>query len=127
MNFHYCGGKIASLGLFAGGEKDSCAPEIEDDTCCTVKDLSSHCGGEDQSEDDCCDDTQHFIQFDTDQKLIQSPRFSVQLPNVAAIQEFVFSDDLIAAKSELRIVDLDLPPPDNEPLWLLNCSLTYYG
>lgn len=105
VNLHYCGEVLADVELFAEAEP-----------CCNEESM------------DCCSEKQVGETFDADQTVSSRTQMPVPDIDMSPAHEVRFGDPLITFITE-RIDEtrLDLPPPESAPLYLLNCSLTYYG
>ncbi len=126
INFHYCDGKLAGMTLVKSEQDSTCQTNVENEGCCKTNNLSDAGGDEDQPKDDCCDDEQFFLQFDNDQKLIQTLRLAKQQPVVTISQIWKSGFSIDCDNADNKFIAADLPPPNDEPLWLLNCSLRYH-
>lgn len=108
-NMHYCEGNLFSVELYA-----------KSSVCC--------CEGGQEMENDCCVDESSFFQFAPDQKLAANTNVSVKKMSLLAnllfdIQHKVADD----GKHIKNAYYFDLPPPDSERIYLLNCSFVFYG
>lgn len=107
VSLHYCGGELESINLIK--ETNSC--------CCGLSEMSNT----------CCKNHQFVLDIDTDEditlntNLILNNLFLYTFLNYS-IQYF---NDIGIEKN--HFVNYKIPPQKLEPIWLLNCSLTYYG
>jgi len=77
----------------------------------------------------CCSDKLEVIKLEEDQNTATFDLSEKQLYEIKPIMlpaEFVALTFDVEDDEENRFID-DLPPPKNEPIYQLNCSLTYYG
>lgn len=114
VHVHYCGGKVASIAVF---EKPAHA-------CCSSKKASCH--KEMPVEKGCCDDEVLLVQLDTWQTFSPSASFETMALAMATKRTFL-AERVLPNTAQLDIQFFDLPPPKPQPLWLLNCALTYYS
>ena len=107
VNMHYCSGNLKSIKINTHSEK----------CCCGSKEMNNG----------CCQDKEIIFTIDSDQNIAFTkniiPEISI-LINYIIHNSDLFIDD---QKQELKINNYEIPPPKLEPVWLLNCSLTYYG
>lgn len=106
LSAHFCGGSLKSISL-----------STEADKCC--------CDGDGISKS-CCSDKTVYLQYDNDDKQVSSFRlaigkFYVSVKNTDT-QDAVVKNQTLGLSDEQR-----RGPPLEQPLWLSNCSLTYYG
>ncbi|MEN8251883.1 MAG: hypothetical protein ABFS32_23380 [Bacteroidota bacterium] len=107
INVHYCLGQVEYV-VMLGTHGDCCCDDQEDMA-------------------DCCEDEIFYQAMDENQQI--SP--SLIVDTKVLIGEFTYPDinsiglNKSTNKGEFHIYDL--PPPDSPPIWLQNCSLTYYG
>jgi hypothetical protein len=107
VQVHYCAGEIASVQLFS--ETNSC------------------CGDEGDCNANCCHYSSQVIQFEEQQTLLSNFKPTIEQPVFElAVSASPASPDLPVQEDE-SVVDDELRPPPNEPVWLLHCSLVYYG
>jgi hypothetical protein len=107
VNMHYCGGELESIKIYS--EPINC--------CC----------GDSEMTNSCCQDEEIILELDIDQQLIQ---FSDIIPDkVFIFSDISFNTDVIYAdeieKSVLK--NYKIPPPKLTPIWIVNCSFTFYG
>ena len=107
VNFHYCGGELESIKI--NSESQSC--------CCDTTEMTKG----------CCQDKEVVLGLDIDENTVF---------NAINISDYLFSFIYVNFSSEIfyqnetennQSVDYKIPPPKLEPIWLINCSLTYYG
>jgi len=109
VNVHYCGDKVDSVELY--GKTKIC--------CC--KDNSENSKG-------CCGDDFFFYQFDENQLSSQLSQSQDEVQSVAALLDYSQEKPAeIILISGLNLDLLNLPPPQQRPLWLMNCSMLYYS
>lgn len=106
LSVHYCGGQLKSVDLMANNE-----------ICCC---------GFDNGSSGCCEDEMIQLEIDVDQNLVQNYYSALKL----YYKSFLLKENntVIETKYDYIITnDVLIPPPKVAPLWLLNCTLTYYG
>lgn len=107
VNVRYCHGNIASMDI---GEDDS--------KCC-----SDNC----EMQTKCCFVESLYVQLDIDQHTAHQ---SLTL-NPSVITAFVMTNkelfNFSTNEHQTKFQFTDLSPPLKHPLWLLNCTFTYYG
>ncbi|MFC2152851.1 hypothetical protein ACFLSE_10035 [Bacteroidota bacterium] len=107
INMHYCGGELQSIKINTSSE-----------TCC--------CGSSDMSSS-CCQDEELTLGIDIDQNIItQSSLIKDNIFELAIVNVRV-ETLIVEIIEDIEVLNYDLPPPKLEPIWLFNCSLTYYG
>lgn len=107
VNIHYCTGEVKSVKILAN-----------DPNCCCV---------DDEQSTGCCDDETFLFQLDKEDQISQNFRSFPDHPE-KAITPFLNSfDNLETIEKEASLEQLESPPPQKQLIWLLNCSLTYYG
>jgi len=108
VDVHYCANEVASIALYS-----------TENGCC--------CGPSAETTDGCCSDESFIIQSTGEQRLTSSYRVLVQeaiLSEVAsALPKPLFGE----TNQQLSFPPRFSIPPLKRHLWLLNCSLTYYG
>lgn len=103
----FCSGEIASVQLFS--EANSCCDE---DGACSSN---------------CCHYASKVIQFEEQQTLPGNLRLNMtQTVADLAAPASVHPPVSYTVKESPSTDNASLPPP-NEPVWLLHCSLVYYG
>ena len=107
VNFHYCGGELASIQINSGDK--SC--------CCGTTEISSS----------CCQDENVILDIDVDEKPITSQNLLTE--SLFFISYFnSFSERLFDIEiEEDTFINYKIPPPKLEQIYKLNCSFTYYG
>ena len=107
VNFHYCGGELESIKI--NSESQSC--------CCASTEMKKG----------CCQDKEIVLGLDIDENIVF---------NSINISDYLFTFIYANFSSEIlyqnvtednQSVEYQIPPPKLEPIWLINCSLTYYG
>lgn len=107
LTVHYCHGSIASVQVFAEGV----------DCCC----------GHDMAADRCCLNVRYWLKAETDSQLASQLMF-LSVYETALVMDWQKSfQDLPIHDIALIYPHYDLPPPEPVPIWLMDCSLTYYG
>ena len=107
INIHYCGGELESIKV--NSNPVSC--------CCGDMEMSNS----------CCQDEKLILELDVDQQIVS---FTNIIPeNLFAIVYISYGFDFIREPEieEINIGNYNIPPPKLEPIWLINCTLTYYG
>ncbi len=107
VSVHYCGGELESIKI--NSESEQC--------CCGLTEKANT----------CCKDHQFVLDIDTDEDITINTNLT--LNNVIL---YTFSNYSIQLFKDIEIVEntfinYKIPPPKLEPIWLFNCSLTYYG
>ena len=106
LNLHYCGGKLASIGI-----------ELPANNCC--------CGQENSNS--CCSDASVSMEMDVDQQVTYPPSLDVKLTNIS-IKNWI---ELYPANTSIHKEILPLfpnpPPLKSADLRLQMGSLTFYG
>lgn len=107
VDVHYCTGEVATVQVFS--EANSCCDEDSD--------CSSN----------CCHSSSEVIQFEEQQTLLSNYRLNIDLPVAPKVASAsIYSSGIFANEGESIVGQAFFPPP-NEPVWLLHCSLVYYG
>lgn len=107
VNVHYCGEKVAFVKLYTGASC-LCGDDLEEEGCCHDETVMFQLEDEQRS-------VSHNFEFNSDWTALQI----VEAP--------VVHDPLPESPSNINPAYLDGPPPPDLPVWLTNCSLTYYG
>lgn len=106
VNVHYCQGRIANVKLYS----------LENGCCCGGMETNSS----------CCSDEIHVFKLEKEQQQAKT----VQAPDVQA-SAIVLQRIIAVFEIEIETTSIpeypNGPPIETEPLWILNCSLTYYG
>ena len=107
VDVHYCSGKIASVGNYAG--EGAC------------------CGEMAACDSGCCHNETEFIQFEELQYFQPESRLDVEQSVVELAIDFQpVMPDLFTFVTNQFIERYYFPPP-KVPIWLRLCSLVYYG
>lgn len=108
INVHYCGGELISVDAFS---------TTENYCCCGVEATMS-----------CCDNETIHLKLDDEQYVNQSITNFSEISNLL-IAAIIINNYSFEAKSNLlnAFAPGESPPVMKSPLWLLNCSLTFYG
>ncbi len=107
VHVHYCSGEIASVQLFS--ETNSCCDDEED--CST----------------NCCHYSSLVFQLEEQQSLMSHFRLNIEQPAAKLAASASFHTPDLPLQEDESVVDYELHPTPNEPVWLLHCSLVYYG
>jgi len=106
INVHNCNGRFAFVEILT--EIGNC--------CCDHEKEASN----------CCDDENIVIQMDQDVQIIQSNRLAASSPFVIT-RTFAPIAKLFGAPLNIHKEIIVPPPPPNQPIWLVNSSLIFYG
>ena len=107
INVHYCMGEIEYV-VVMGSHGDCCCDEFEDMT-------------------GCCEDEVYY-QVLEDSQQVSSKITTPHKLQLGEISHFTIIEELVENRDSSKgNFYADLPPPDGPPIWLSNCSLTYYG
>ena len=106
ITVHYCGGEVEEVAVMQS---------------------DIHCCCEAIKEKSCCGTEGHFVNLETDQHWVRSLEFHpvFQVASIPTLPSFQVNEEATSGAAEH--LEIDLPPPKNQPLWLAHCSLTYYG
>jgi len=106
VNIHFCGGEIKSVHI----------NETSNICCCSSDKMAS----------DCCKDENLILGLNTDQTII-----SIQdiLPEQIVLVTLFINQFELLAESDNEVISDNyfIPPPNIKPIWLLNCTFTFYG
>jgi hypothetical protein len=106
ISIHYCGGELESISINSYSEG-----------CC--------CGSSEMSRD-CCKDESLVLKLDTDQTIT-----SVQniLPEQIIILSILTNQFELLKENGIDFVcdNYFVPHPKLQPIWLMNCTFTFYG
>jgi hypothetical protein len=110
LDVHYCGGKMVDVEVF--GTPDHCCSKVQP-SC------------QKEEENKCCSNESVLVQLDQWQVISSTP--SLDLAYLTVPRHF-HNFDLLEniGDNELQIFN-DLPPPIDQPRWLLYRSLLFYG
>ncbi|XOV95233.1 MAG: hypothetical protein ACFHWX_11085 [Bacteroidota bacterium] len=106
MNLHYCLEELSEVEFF--GHQNSC--------CC----------GEEESMAGCCED-ETFQLSSSDQQLQSTTSFNFEATFIIDVSSNEVLDEIDVASISNHLTSEDPPPPQNRPIWLVNCNFTYYG
>jgi hypothetical protein len=107
VNVHYCGGKVAFVKLYTGAN-------------CPC--------GDAMDEDGCCHDETVLFQLEDEQRSVSHKfEFNSQWAGLQVLEVPLVHDPLPEQPGNINLAFFNLPPPPDLPVWLTNCSLTYYG
>ncbi|HAF30589.1 MAG TPA: hypothetical protein DCG75_16230 [Bacteroidales bacterium] len=103
----YCNGEVKTLNVNSHKVSCCCGDSDNSDSCCQTKDLN--------------------FKLPVDQQIVAS----IQVP-LNDLVVFTFTSYSINFLPDIHSVtesfnDFNIPIPKSDPLWLINCSLTYYG
>lgn len=104
---HYCGGKLQTVQLNS----------IPQNCCCGNEGINHK----------CCDNDTFILQLDMDQKIKVEENL---LPSLTLVVSYfkIIHDLILEEENQNTWLNIDfIPPPPKEPLWIIKCSLTYYG
>lgn len=104
VNVHYCSGQLKSVAILVDAE-----------SCC---DDASTCG--------CCKDETFVFQHDVEDVLLQNVSLTMSTPILWVATLQLLSLDSSAPSAQLFPNEDGFHPPKS-PIWLKNCTLTYYG
>jgi len=104
---HYCSDKLQSVQL-------NTVPK-------------SCCGDEDGINHSCCENSFIVLDIDIDQKISVSDNLLPSFQLVASYFKIIYNVILEEKNQNTRLNNDFIPPPPKEPLWIMKCSLTYYG
>lgn len=107
VDIHYCNGQVKFVEVIA--------------------DIGNCCCGDEENTASCCDDETFFFQLDNVQKISQNFRVVFEQPVSYIAEVYCILDCFKGIDEEVNFEHLDLLQPKKQPIWLLNCSLTYYG
>lgn len=107
VNVHYCGGKLESIQI--NNNVKSC--------CCDSKEMP----------DRCCENKIFVLEIDTDENIINIPNSIPEKVVIYAILYDYLELNIQTDSKDFLTQEYFFPPPKSDPIWLLNCSLTYYG
>lgn len=101
---HYCGGELKTIDV-----------NSEQQECC--------CGAESAA---CCENETLILEINLDQN---SSIIKSEIPkNIEIDSELFLTTYMLDNEEEKVLTDyILLKPPKKEPVWLLNCTFTYYG
>ena len=125
VEFHYCKGDLVSVSLFSSGNECCCSEEPEVKACCSQETSENSCHTE--SRDDCCTYEKLFVQYNKDNRVSET----VKSNSIPVTAKLIYIHPSVThtqpdTDSEESFCH-DHPPPGPEPLWLLNCTFTFYG
>ncbi|MFN8255248.1 MAG: hypothetical protein U0W24_06135 [Bacteroidales bacterium] len=106
VSFHYCHGKQSSFS-FTGNK--TC--------CCETKEMSNN----------CCSNKKILIQFDSDQKLVNSFKINFSPDEIAVLAGILHLNLIKSNNNSIPFYFDDNSPPLIIPLWKLNCSYLFYS
>ena len=112
VNVHYCKGNVASIDVLLPDLFPSAV------SCC--------CNGE-VIHGSCCHDEIVVIQLKLDTQIQQYNLISCIQPVFIKKHKTEVSNNSVLNKKFDDFDASDKSPPLNEPIWLVNCNLTFYG
>jgi len=107
VNLHYCGGELANIKVNSHTQSCCCGIDDFNNSCCKDKDLTFE------------------LEIDQNSHIVQNIEFQD-----AFLFSFVISGIRLLIdedRGEEEILSYKLPSPKPEPLWLMNCTFTFYG
>jgi len=104
---HYCGDKLQSVQL--NSVPKSC------------------CGGENGINHSCCENSFIVMDIEIDQKISATDNLLPSLNFVISYFKIFHNVILKEVNQNTWLYSDFIPPPPKEPLWIMKCSLTYYG
>lgn len=107
VNLHYCGGKLANINI--NNHSEGC--------CCGNKEMSKS----------CCNDKEFNLSLDVDQQVAQLIQIPTNDVVFSILTSLTLSQYQEYTTNEKIFIEHNIPPPKSDPIWLLNCSLKYYG
>lgn len=107
VSLHYCGGEVESIRI--NSEAQSC--------CCSAEDFHS----------DCCENEEFVLHIDLDENLVIASNNKIELLTYIVFSDAVSELFSETEKEEQQSINYTLPPPKSEPIWLMNCTFTFYG
>lgn len=125
MDIHFCRGDVVSVGILLSGEACCCDDELENTVCCNAEPFGQTFSRE--NTDACCSNEYYSIQYLDDKQVPKN-----KITNFRQGKEQVLNRPVKIFQPEeddsFRYGGFHDPPPiNNVPLWLLNCTLTFYG
>lgn len=108
INAHFCHGELESVKIL-----------VETESCC--------CGNEEVS-GNCCSNENISFQADIDNHLVSESRISFfHYETLFNCICFDVDFKIEAEANGSYLLFAEISPPVKQPVWLLNCSLVYYG
>lgn len=107
VNLHYCYGELKRINI-----------NVIDKSCCC---------GSNEIPNGCCENKVYVLELNIDQ---QNPVFINFIPDIypTIIPELLALNlDHDNEVNNIKLNNYSLPPPKPEHIWILNCSLTFYG
>jgi len=106
VSIHYCGGELESITI--NSHTEGC--------CCVYSEMSS----------DCCKDESLILKLDTDQTINVVQNI---LPEQIIILSILTNQFELLKDNGIELVcdNYFVPPPKLQPIWLMNCTFTFYG
>ena len=106
ISVHYCHNGIEAIGIYT--DTNGCCDD--EASCCT-----------------CCVDEQYVVKADVDDQLAVSNKFKIFQSGAGGVS-MIPGNDTYQPGAERHYFDhADHELPHKPPLWLLNCTLTFYG
>lgn len=125
VEVHYCRGDIVSVGILPSGENCCCHETAGIRECCTYEMPGQTCSLE--SAGDCCSSEHYSIQYFQDKQVTKSTNTNFRPANDHGLKSIVQFSESEDTDSNVYCRFHDLPPLKPQPLWLLHCTLTFYG
>jgi hypothetical protein len=107
VSIHYCQGEIEDINL--------------------MSQTSGCCCGDDEMADECCSNENLIIQFDSDEQLKSVTTYSFKHVEILTTEQEIFSQDPTDVEKTEFYTYTDSPPLENQKIWILNNTFTFYG
>jgi len=106
VTIHYCQGSIESIQLFSAGNHSCCSGGLQKG---------------------CCKNVHFLIKAEAENQLVSQGYANAFFTSIK-LEAWMPVKNIPEVKSMVSTFGFhDLPPPRINPIWLVNCSLTYYG
>ncbi len=112
---HYCHGQIKEIKILSRTIDSSEDMEMPASECCNL-----------EIQKDCCSHEYYVFQLDIDEEVVSSEPINKLL--IAVINNNHVNDateTIVVENNSYQFCDL--PPPQNQPIWLMNCNFSLYG
>ena len=106
LNFHYCGGRLANVGIALPAAK----------CCCDAADNSN-----------CCSDESISLQMDLDQQITYPPSWELNFPQITTPDYLFFGKSISLIPEKITPHYPNPPPLRSQDARIEMGSLTYYG
>ncbi|MFC2124922.1 hypothetical protein ACFLU5_08940 [Bacteroidota bacterium] len=115
ITVHYCHGQIEEIRILSKAVNCCEDMEMPANSCCNI-----------EINTDCCSNEYYFFQLDIDEEIVSPYTISKSL--VATITKVLIDDSIDTFDVDHNTYQYrDLPPPKNQPIWLMNCNFSLYG